>query len=58
MGLPANFFNLGIFKKDTTITYKANIPENGVCLFLIEGDIEIDNQILTPRDVMGIIDFY
>jgi len=51
------FFNLGIFEKDTTITYKVNIPENGVYLFLIEGEIEVDNQILKPRDAMGIIDF-
>ena len=51
------FFNLGIFEKDTTITYKVNIPENGVYLFLIEGEIEVDNQILKARDAMGIIDF-
>lgn len=51
------FFNLGIFEKDTTITYKISIPENGVYLFLIEGEIEVDNQILKPRDAMGIVDF-
>ena len=51
------FFNLGIFEKDTTVTYKINIPENGVYLFLIEGEIEIDNQILKQRDAIGIIDF-
>jgi len=51
------FFNLGIFDKDTTITYKVNIPENGVYLFLIEGEIEVDNRILNVRDAMGIIDF-
>ncbi len=51
------FFNLGIFEKDTSITHKVNIPENGVYLFLIEGEIEVDNQILKTRDAMGIIDF-
>lgn len=51
------FFNLGIFEKGTTIIYKVNIPENGVYLFLIEGEIEVDNQILKTRDAMGIIDF-
>jgi hypothetical protein len=51
------FFNLGIFEKNTSITYTINIPENGVYLFLIEGEIEVDNQILKPRDAMGIIDF-
>jgi redox-sensitive bicupin YhaK (pirin superfamily) len=51
------FFNLGIFEKDTTVTYKVNIPQNGVYLFLIEGEIEVDNQILRTRDAMGITDF-
>ena len=51
------FFSLGIFEKGTTIIYKVNIPENGVYLFLIEGEIEVDNQILRTRDAMGIIDF-
>lgn len=51
------FFNLGIFEKDTTVTYKVNIPQNGVYLFLIEGKIEVDNQILRTRDAMGITDF-
>jgi quercetin 2,3-dioxygenase len=51
------FFNLGIFEKNTSITYKVNITQNGIYLFLIEGEIEVDNQILKPRDAMGIIDF-
>lgn len=51
------FFNLGVFEKGTTIAYKVNIPQNGVYLFLIEGEIEVDNQILTERDALGIIDF-
>ena len=51
------FLNLGIFEKDTSISCKVNIPENGVYIFLIEGEIEVDNQILRTRDAMGIIDF-
>ncbi|NDP27430.1 MAG: pirin family protein [Flavobacterium sp.] len=51
------FFNLGIFEKDATIIYKVNIPENGIYLFLIEGEIEVDNQILKIRDSMEITDF-
>ena len=51
------FLNLGIFERDTTIIYKINIPQNGVYLFLIEGEIEVDNQILKQRDAIGIIDF-
>lgn len=51
------FFNLGIFEKDTTITYKVNIPQNGTYLFLTEGEIEVDNKILNAKAAIGIIDF-
>ena len=51
------FFNLGIFEKNTSITYKVNNAENGVYLFLIEGEIEVNNQILNAKDAMGIVDF-
>jgi redox-sensitive bicupin YhaK (pirin superfamily) len=51
------FFSLGIFESGKTTTYKVNIPENGVYLFLIEGEIEVDNQTLNARDAMGITNF-
>jgi redox-sensitive bicupin YhaK (pirin superfamily) len=51
------FFNLGIFEENTATTYKVNNAENGVYLFLIEGEIEVNNQILNAKDAMGIIDF-
>lgn len=51
------FFHLGIFDSDTNSTYTVRIPENGVYLFLIEGEIEIDNQVLKARDAMGITNF-
>ncbi len=50
------FFNLGIFDENKTINYKINIPENGVYLFLIEGEIEIDNAVVTERDAIEITD--
>ena len=34
-----------------------NIPKNGSYIFLIEGEIEVDNHILQQRDAIGIIDF-
>ncbi len=52
------FFNLGIFDSNTSITYNINIPKNGVYLFLIEGEIEINNSILKERDAIEIIDFH
>lgn len=51
------FFNLGIFESEKKINYKVAIPENGVYLFLIEGEIEIENQIINSRDAIGITDF-
>ena len=51
------FFNLGIFEKNTSTIYKVNNAENGVYLFLIEGEIEVNNQILNAKDAMGIVDF-
>jgi redox-sensitive bicupin YhaK (pirin superfamily) len=48
---------LGIFDSDTNSAYTVRIPENGVYLFLIEGEIEIDNQVLKARDAMGITNF-
>ena len=51
------FFHLGIFDSNTTIKYQVKIPKNGVYLFLIEGEIEVNNQTLKARDAMGINDF-
>ena len=51
------FFNLGVFDKNTTPSYTVKNSKNGVYLFLIEGEIEIDNTILQARDAIGITDF-
>ena len=51
------FLSLGIFDSETTTTYQVNIPKNGVYLFLIEGEIEVNNQTLNERDAIGIVDF-
>ena len=50
------FFHLGIFESNTSVTYKVRIPKNGVYLFLIEGEIEVNNNVLKARDAMGITD--
>lgn len=49
------FLNLGVFESGNT-NYKINFPENGVYLFLIEGQIEVDNQTLTAKDAIRITD--
>ena len=51
------FFNLGIFESGITTNYQLNIPENGVYLFLIEGEIDVDNHTLSPKDALGITNF-
>ena len=51
------FFHLGIFESNTSVTYKVRIPKNGVYLFLIEGEITVNNEILKARDAMGITNF-
>jgi redox-sensitive bicupin YhaK (pirin superfamily) len=51
------FFNLGIFEAGKTINYKVNIPENGVYLFLIYGEIALNDLQLNEKDAIGITDF-
>ncbi|SFF25978.1 pirin family protein [Flavobacterium xueshanense] len=50
------YFHLGIFDSNTSVTYKVKIPKNGIYLFLIEGKIEVNNNVLKARDAMGITD--
>ena len=48
------FFSLGIFDANESIDYQINIPKNGVYLFLISGEIEIDNIVVNERDAVEI----
>ncbi|HEX8562649.1 MAG TPA: pirin family protein [Flavobacterium sp.] len=50
------YFNLGLFDSGATISYEVRIAGNGVYIFLIEGEIEIDGNTLNQRDAAGIID--
>lgn len=40
--------------KGNTLNYKMHYENNGVFLFLIDGEISIENQLLTKRDAIGI----
>jgi len=51
------FLHLGVFNENQTITYDAEIKGNGVYLFLLEGELEIDGQPIHERDALGVIDF-
>lgn len=48
------YFSLGNFNVSTS--YKLNNENNGVYLMVIEGEIEIDGNVLSNRDAIGITD--
>lgn len=50
------YLNMGLFEIGKT-NYNINFLENIVYLFLIEGEIIVDNKTLTAKDAMGIADF-
>lgn len=51
------FFSLGILEANKSINYKINIQNNGVYLFLIEGEIEVNGAVANERDAFEITDF-
>jgi redox-sensitive bicupin YhaK (pirin superfamily) len=50
------WFNLGKFSKGSRDQYKIQKPGNGVYIFVLEGDVEINGEQLSLRDGMGIWD--
>ena len=46
------YFSLGNFS--STTSYKINHENNGVYLMVIEGEIEVDGNVLSSRDAIGI----
>ncbi|AXG75130.1 pirin family protein [Flavobacterium arcticum] len=50
------YLHIGIFDTGQKITHNIMMPANGVYLFLIEGEIEIDGQIIKERDAYGAIE--
>jgi redox-sensitive bicupin YhaK (pirin superfamily) len=48
------YFNLGIFEENQTVNFKLTISGNGVYLFLIDGEIELNQNQLTSRDALEI----
>lgn len=51
------FLHLGVFDADKTFAYDIKIPDNGIYLFLIEGELEINGQTVNERDAYGAIEF-
>ena len=48
------YFNLGDFDKDTTAKYERKLKNNGLWIFVIEGEAEVNGEKLERRDSMGI----
>ena len=48
------WFHLGSFDKETSKTYKIKDQKNGLYVFIIEGNAEIEGQKLNTRDGFGI----
>ena len=51
------FLHLGVFDAGQAIHYDVKVPENGLYIFLIEGQIEINGQAVNERDALGIVEF-
>ena len=51
-----SWFSLGAFESGSTIAYRPQKAGNGVYVFLISGEIEVDNEALGPRDGLCIED--
>jgi len=50
------WFHIGNFDKNKTETYRLKKTGNGIYLFVIEGNITVDNQKLERRDGFGLWD--
>lgn len=51
------FMHLGVFDAGTTFNYDVRIKDNGIYLFLIEGQLEINGETINERDAFGAIEF-
>lgn len=48
------WFHLGKFDKDIARTYTLNKKGNGVYVFVLDGEVEVNGQLLSKRDGFGI----
>jgi redox-sensitive bicupin YhaK (pirin superfamily) len=50
------WFHIGKFTKGNSDVYKFHKTENGLYAFILEGEVEINNEKLSKRDGMGVWD--
>lgn len=51
------FLYLSTLKENNSLDYKLNIPDNVLFIMVIDGEVEIDSDILKKRDAIGLSDF-
>lgn len=51
------FLHLGLFDEGQQVAYNVKIAGNGLYLFLIEGELEINGQAVNERDAFGVVEF-
>lgn len=51
------YLYLAVYDAGQAIAYNLNLPDNGVYIFLIEGELEIEGQVLNERDAFGAVEF-
>lgn len=50
------YFSLAKTDKDNVLNYKLNDKENGVYIFIIDGEISVADEVLSKRDAIGLAD--
>lgn len=50
------YFSLRRLSKDQTASYEKNNSKNGTYFFVISGRVKIADEVLNPRDAMGIVE--
>jgi quercetin 2,3-dioxygenase len=48
------WFNLGTLKKGTDVNYQLHDSSHGVYVFVIDGDVKVNGQVLNKKDGLGI----
>ena len=48
------WFNLGEFNSDKQTTYRLHHPSHGAYIFVIQGKVAVDGEVLTDRDAIGV----
>lgn len=49
-------FSMGSFDAEQRINYNITRPENGAYIFVLEGAVKINDQVLNKKDAMGVYD--